>query len=51
MSGLDNQGADKAVLAGTSLGSNLLCNIGYGDPSGVRPHSPRFSFDEVAKIV
>ncbi len=51
MSGFDNAGVDKAFFAGTSIRSNFLCNIGYGDPSGVRPRSPRFTFDEMAKIV
>jgi 3-hydroxypropanoate dehydrogenase len=50
MSGFDNKGVDAAFFAGTSIRSNFLCNIGYGDPAGVRPRSPRFSFDEMAKI-
>lgn len=50
MSGFDNEGVDKAFFADTTLKSNFLCNIGYGDPSGVRPRSPRFTFDEMAKI-
>jgi 3-hydroxypropanoate dehydrogenase len=51
MSGFDNEGVDKAFFAGTTVKSNFLCNIGYGDPAGVRPRSPRFTFDEMAKIV
>lgn len=51
MSGFDNDGVDKAFFAGTSVRSNFLCNIGYGDPAGVRPRSPRFAFEEMAKIV
>jgi len=51
MSGFDNEGVDKAFFAGTSIRSNFLCSIGYGDLSGVRPRSPRFTFDEMAKIV
>jgi 3-hydroxypropanoate dehydrogenase len=50
MSGFDNKGVDAAFFSGTSIKSNFLCNIGYGDPAGVRPRSPRFSFDEMAKI-
>jgi 3-hydroxypropanoate dehydrogenase len=50
MSGFDNKGVDEAFFSGTSIRSNFLCNIGYGDPAGVRPRSPRFSFDEMAKI-
>lgn len=51
MSGFDNDGVDAAFFAGTSIKSNFLCNLGYGDPAGVYPRSPRFSFDEIAKIV
>ena len=51
MSGFDNEAVDKAFFAGTSVKSNFLCSIGYGDPSGMRPRSPRFSFDEMAKII
>jgi hypothetical protein len=31
--------------------SNLLCLLGYGDPSVLRPRLPRPSFDEIAKII
>ena len=31
--------------------SNFLCNLGYGDPAGLRPRGPRFAFDEMAKIL
>ena len=50
MSGFDNAGVDEAFFAGTPIKSNFLCNIGYGDPAGLRPRSPRLSFDEMAKI-
>lgn len=51
MSGFDAAGVDQAFFAGTSVTANFLCNIGYGDVSGVRPRSPRFEFTEMAKIV
>jgi 3-hydroxypropanoate dehydrogenase len=51
MSGFDNAGIDREFFAGTSVKSNFLCNIGYGDPAGIFPRSPRFSFEEIAKIV
>jgi 3-hydroxypropanoate dehydrogenase len=51
MSGFDNAGVDREFFAGTSVKSNFLCNLGYGDPSGIFPRSPRFSFEEMAKIV
>jgi 3-hydroxypropanoate dehydrogenase len=51
MSGFDNQGVDRAFFAGTNIKSNFLCNLGYGDPGGLQPRSPRFSFDEMARIL
>ena len=38
-------------FAGTSVRSNFLCSLGYGDPAGVRPRGPRLAFDEMAKII
>ena len=51
MSGFDNAGVDREFFAGTSVKSNFLCSLGYGDPSGLFPRSPRFSFEEMATIV
>ena len=51
MSGFDNQGVDREFFAGTNVKSNFLCNLAYGDPKGLFPRSPRFSFDEMARIV
>lgn len=51
MSGFDSEGVDKAFFPGTKVMSNFLCNLGYGDPAGLFPRSPRFGFDEMAKIV
>jgi 3-hydroxypropanoate dehydrogenase len=51
MSGFDNAGVDRDFFAGTSIKSNFLCNLGYGDASVLMPRSPRFAFDEMAKIV
>ena len=50
MSGFDNAGVDAAFFAGTDIKSNFLCNLGYGDASALRPRSPRFAFDEMARI-
>lgn len=50
MSGFDNAGVDAAFFAGTSIKSNFLVNLGYGDPAGLYPRAPRFSFDEIARI-
>ena len=51
MSGFDNAGVDGAFFSGTSIRSNFLCNLGYGDDSALRPRSPRFDFDQMARIL
>ena len=51
MSGFDNAGVDKEFFSGTDVKSNFLCNLGYGDPAGLFGRSPRFAFDEIAKII
>ncbi|RYZ74945.1 MAG: malonic semialdehyde reductase [Lysobacteraceae bacterium] len=50
MSGFDNAKVDQAFFSGTAIKSNFLVNLGYGDPSGVFPRSPRLPFDEAARI-
>ena len=50
MSGFDNAKVDAEFFKDTTVKSNFLCNIGYGDPSGVMARSPRFTFDEMAII-
>ena len=50
MSGFDPAKVDEAFFAGTSIKSNFLINLGYGDPSGLFPRLPRLSFDEAATI-
>ena len=50
MSGFDNAGVDRDFFQGTDIKSNFLCNLGYGDHSGVMQRSPRFNFSEIARI-
>lgn len=50
MSGFNNAKVDEAFFAGTAIKSNFLVNLGYGDPAGLFPRSPRLSFDEAARI-
>ncbi|MGG5886725.1 malonic semialdehyde reductase [Falsiroseomonas sp. HC035] len=50
MSGFDNAKLDDLFFAGTTWKSNFLVNLGYGDPSGLFPRSPRLSFDEAARL-
>ncbi|MEC5408743.1 malonic semialdehyde reductase [Paraburkholderia sp. MPAMCS5] len=51
MSGFDAAKIDEAFFAGTTIKSNFLINLGYGDASKLHPRSPRFSFDEAARIM
>ena len=50
MSGFDNAKVDELFLAGTTWKSNFLVNLGYGDPAGLFPRSPRLSFDEACRL-
>ena len=51
MSGFDNAKVDAAFFAGTTVKSNFLCNLGYGDASKLHPRSPRLTFEEACKVV
>jgi 3-hydroxypropanoate dehydrogenase len=64
MSGFDNNKVDQEFFgAGLEangecqeyspgrLMSNFLCNLGYGDPSGLHPRLPRLSFEEACKLL
>ena len=51
MSGFDQKGVDRDFFADTNVKSNFLCNLGYGDASALFPRSPRFAFDETARIL
>ena len=51
MSGFDNAKVDAAFFAGTTVKSNFLCNLGYGDASTLHPRSPRLSFEEACKVI
>ena len=51
MAGFSNAGVDEEFFAGTTLRSNFLCNLGYGDPAGLRPRAARLDFDEACEII
>ena len=51
MGGFDKDKLDKAFFAETTLRSNLLVNIGYGDEAKLFPRSPRLEFSEIARFV
>jgi 3-hydroxypropanoate dehydrogenase len=51
MSGFDNAMVDAAFFAGTTIRSNFLCNLGYGDASVLYPRSPRLGFDDACQVL
>lgn len=51
MSGFDNDVVDEEFLRWRGWRSNFLVNLGYGDPSGVHPRSPRLSFEEACDLL
>ena len=50
MSGFLHDVVDDAFFAGTSVKSNFLINLGYGDPSVLFPRQYRFAFEEACHI-
>jgi len=50
MSGFDNAKLDAAFFPDGKIKSNFLVNLGYGDPSKLRPRGPRLSFDEACRV-
>ena len=50
MSGFDREKVDAAFFTGTSLKSNLLINIGYGDVSKVYGRLPRLTFEDACGL-
>ncbi|WP_310071588.1 malonic semialdehyde reductase [Paraburkholderia caledonica] len=51
MSGFDATQVDETFFVGTTIRSNFLINLGYGDASKLFPRSPRLSFADAARIV
>ena len=51
MSGFDNAKVDAEFFSNSAVQSNFLCNLGYGDPEGLFPRSPRLPFDEACAIL
>jgi 3-hydroxypropanoate dehydrogenase len=45
MSGFNNDAVDAAFFAGTTVKSNFISTLGYGDPASVFERSPRPGFD------
>ena len=51
MTGFDNAKVDAEFFPEGNVKSNVLINIGYGDHEKLFPRSPRFSFDQIAKVI
>ncbi len=51
MTGFDNAKVDSEFFPEGHVKSNVLINIGYGDANKLFPRSPRFAFDQIAKII
>jgi 3-hydroxypropanoate dehydrogenase len=50
MSGFDHDRVDATFFSGTSIKTNFICNLGYGDQKALHPRSPRLSFEQVCRI-
>jgi len=51
ISGFDNKVVDETILAGTTLRSNFLLNLGYADESAIFPKLPRLPFEEACSFL
>ena len=51
MSGFDNAKVDAEFFPSSSVKSNFLCNLGYGDHSKLFPRSPRLDFEEACQLL
>ena len=50
MSGFSNAIVDEEFFAGTTLKSNFLLNIGYGDETALFQKLPRLAFEQACNI-
>ena len=51
MGGFDKAGVGQAFFPEGRVKANFLCNLGYGDPTKLRPRGPRFDARDIARIV
>jgi 3-hydroxypropanoate dehydrogenase len=51
MSGFNHDAIDEEFFSGTTIKSNFLCNIGYGDTKALYNKLPRFDFDEICEVI
>jgi 3-hydroxypropanoate dehydrogenase len=51
MSGFSNEAVDAAFFAGTTVKSNFISTLGYGDPASIFERSPRPGFGRFNTII
>lgn len=51
ISGFDNKVVDDTILAGTTMRSNFLLNLGYADETAIFPKLPRLPFEEACRFM
>jgi 3-hydroxypropanoate dehydrogenase len=51
MSGFDANKINEEFFPDGKWKVNLLCNLGYGDPSHLRPRNPRLQFEEATIVL
>ena len=49
--GREERGCTEEFFPTTHVRSNFLCNLGYGDPAGLYPRSPRLNFEEACVLL
>lgn len=51
MSGFEAEGVDREFWSGTSVKTNFICNLGYGDHGKLFGRLPRLEFDEACRVM
>ena len=51
MAGFNADRMDETVFSGTTIKTNFVCSLGYGDHGKLHPRGPRLAFDEACRIV
>jgi 3-hydroxypropanoate dehydrogenase len=51
MSGFDTEKVNAEFFPDGKWRVNFVCNLGYGDPSDLRPRAPRLDFDEACVVL
>jgi 3-hydroxypropanoate dehydrogenase len=51
MSGFDADKMNETFFAGTTIKTNFVCSLGYGDTSKLHPRGPRLAFDEACRLI